>query len=227
MPQSFTQEKLIENISKKYKEIEFNFSKDPDKDLESIHRWVKRLLKEHCTFELDAAANEQLPYTEKETGIQIGTMDKKADTGRKQVLDYWVFISLNPAVPEEDREWTQLSFGIERKSKQDWHGTLFVGKNYRRFKKEIRTWKADPILKNMYVFVECPYEEWITYYPPVTRYTGDQIKKMIVSKDNALASVMSKEVNVCWFSSRKKAAGFIKTLAFQYAVEHYAEWLNL
>lgn len=224
MVAAFTKEKLIENISTAHKSREFGFSKDPDKDLERIHTWTKRLIKEHYEFELDAAGNEQLTYNEKETGVPVGIMDTKKDTGRKQVLDYWVFIC--PKTPDK-KERVQLSFGIERKSKQDWHGTLFVGKNYKRFKREIVTYKADPILKNMYVFVECPYEEWITYYPPVSRYTGDQVRKMIVSKDNALASIMSKEVSVCWFSSRKKAAGFIKTLAFQYAVEHYDEWLEL
>ena len=103
-----------------------------------------------------------------------------------------------------------------------------MGENYRRFKREINTFKADPILKNMYIFIECDMPEWVTYYPPVCRYNHDQIKKMIVSKENALASVMSKDnVHVCWKGSRTKAAGFIKDLAFQYAVEHYNEWLNL
>lgn len=227
MAEAYTKEKLIEKISEAHKSREFGFSKDPDKDLDRIHTWTKRLIKEHCAFEIDAASNEQKPYDEKETGIRVGVMDTKKETGRKQVLDYWIFICKNPTDPVEEQEWIQLSFGIERKSKQDWHGTLFVGKNYRRFKREIQTWKADPILENMYVFVECPYEEWVTYYPPVSRYTGDQVRKMIASKDNSLASVMSKDVNVCWFSSRKKAAGFIKTLAFQYAVEHYDQWLGV
>lgn len=221
IPPALTKERLIENISEKHKALEFGFSQDPDKDIEAIHRWTKRLIKEHCAFRLDAAGNEQKPYTEKEVRLPVGTMETKDKTNRKQVLDYWPYICLNG-------EWIPLSFGIERKSKEDWHGTLFVGENYRRFKREINTFKADPILKNMYVFVECDMPEWVTYYPPVCRYNRDQIKRMIVSKENALASVMSKDnVHVCWKGSRTKAAGFIKDLTFQYAVEHYNEWLNL
>lgn len=228
MATAYTKEKLIENISAAHKNREFGFSKDPDKDLERIHTWTKRLIKEHCAFRIDAAANEQLPYTEKEVGFPIGTMDTKKETGRKQVLDYWVFICLNPEAPKEEQEWIQLSFGIERKSKQDWHGTLYVGKNYKRFKREINTVRLDPIIKNMYAFIECDMPEWVTYYPPVCRYNHDQIKKMIVAKEHALASVMSKkDVHVCWLGSRGTAASFIPKLSFQYAVEHYDEWLNL
>lgn len=227
MAAPLTKEKLIENISAKHKALEFGFSQDRDKDIEAIHRWTKRLIKEHCAFRLDAAGNEQKPYTEKETGLPVGMMETKDKTNRKQVLDYWPFICLNPCDPKEKQEWIPLSFGIERKSKEDWHGTLFVGENYRRFKREINTFKADPILKNMYAFIECDMPDWVTYYPPVCHYDQAQIKKMIVSKEAALASVMSKGVNVCWLGSRKKAAGFIQKLTYQYAVEHYYEWLNL
>ena len=219
MPAKLTKEKLIENISAVHCGIKLGHSENPERDLERIHRWVKLFIKNNCKFKLKAAANEQLVYTEAETKLPIGVMETMKVSGRKQVLDYHPFIFYD--------DWIPLSFGIERKSKQDWHGTVYVGKNYKRFKREIQTWKADPVLKNMYVFVECPYEAWVTYYPPVARYSGDQVRKMIVSKDNALASIMSKGVNVCWFSSRQKAAGFIKTLCFQYAVETYAEWMDL
>ena len=88
MAAALTKEKLIENISEKHKALEFGYSQDRDKDIEAIRRWTKRLIKEHCSFRLDAARNEQKPYTEKETGLPIGTMETKDKTNRKQVLDY-------------------------------------------------------------------------------------------------------------------------------------------
>ena len=220
MASKLTKENILKDISTLHCSLNLGLSENPEKDEELLHLRVKKLVKEHCKFKLVRANNEQIPYTEEETGLPIELMESKKETGRKQVLDYHPYIYLD--------EWIPLSFGIERKSCQDFHGTLYKGNNYKRFKREIATCKKDLIFKgDMYVFVESPYENWVTHYPIVSRYTSDMIKSMIVSKENALAAIMAKGVKVMFWPSRAKSARFIKTLCYQHAVETYANWLNL
>jgi hypothetical protein len=225
MTVKFTQAKLIYLIKETSKKIDNNLSEDPEKDEDRIHGWVKRLITEHCEFKLQVASNEQKGWSDTETGLISEPMAQKKVTGRKQVMDYHPYISLNPDNNSHNRIWIPLSFGIERKSKQDWHGTLSTGTNYQRFKREILTFRKDPIFKEMYVFIESDFGEWLVFHPPIKRYTQDDIKTMIVTKESAIASIMARGVHIFWLGSRSKASKFVKTLCYQYAVVNYREWL--
>lgn len=227
MAAKYTKEKLISKIKEKTEAIDNNKSEEPEKDLERIHGWVKRLVNEHCEFKLKVASNEQKGWKDSETGLKSEPMEQKKVTGRKQVMDYHPYICTNPLAVESAQIWIPLSFGIERKSKEDWHGTLSVGDNYKRFKREIANVKKDPIFKKMYVFVESDLNSWLIFHPLIRRYSSNEIKTMIITKENAVASILSKDVHVVWLGSRSKASKFVKTLCYQYAIVNYREWMHL
>ena len=122
----------------------------------NLGKWASLL-----NIRVRAAQNEQSPWTEKEIGYKILPMLLKKETGYNQVGDY-IFEILIEGV-------SQIigTVVIERKTIQDWYGTLMNGRQRKRFYAELDRFEVDPRFSKMVVMIEGSMDEFIEFIPKI------------------------------------------------------------
>ena len=109
-------------------------------------------------IQIHIAKNEGTPWQESEIGYPCIPMLKKATSKQAQVGDYQTYL-------KDYDVW--LPILIERKTCEDWYGTLMNRSNRLRFKREIEKFRQDPRFNLMIVIVEGTKNDFLTYIPSV------------------------------------------------------------
>jgi len=188
--------------------------------LAKLNTKVRHLVKMFGDFVVYVAGNEQKPYTQKELELETLPMPTKKVSGLPQVGDYHFAIKFKGL-----QEPRKLAFAVERKEVGDFHNTLIM--NHKRFNREIDRFRRDPTLQQFYVFVEGSQIEFLRYIPPVGKNRRRHIKNYEAAKREALWSLQSRGIHICFNGSRAESCNAMKSLVFQYAVKNWQEWLLL
>ena len=205
----------IAKISELHKFLEFNLSEDPQKTKDQLKRQLRAWLDDHVTITCIVDTREQLPYTEKETGLPHVT--QKNETG-----DYCFYAEWTT----DEGETTKFDLGliIERKTVNDFYSTLMVKKNCDRFYREIERTKDH----DFFIFVEGSEAEYLSYVIPAKRRNMKaEIIKTNSARRGKLASLEMRGAHVCFKSSRLNSCLDLKKYAEQWLLKHYAEVLDL
>lgn len=168
------------------------------------------------------ANNEQLPWDLESVGFQTCPMPTKQGCGMQQVGDYQYWIE----TPGKDVNDCFGPLLVERKSLEDFYGTMYGGRD--RFKNEIERYKQDKRFNQMLVVIESDITNWRKYKPIVSRAYDETRRTATVTvdgKDAAIASLLARGVMPVFAGSRERAPMFYRHLVRQNVIKNWFRWV--
>jgi len=161
------------------------------------------------------ASNEQTPWELK--GLNTKPMPLKRSSGYPQTGDYLFTIT---GYDEVDR-WGHLC--VERKSCEDFYGSLMRSDNRTRLYNEITRYESDLRFNKMIIIAECTQQQFLDYIPNsnYSKNNRNHTGASIESRRATVAGLFMRGVPVMWAGNRKEAQETYLQLIRQSILKNY------